>query len=303
MMTEPRDLAASVRQRLLNYARAEGVEFNYVLRRFANERFLYRLSRSAWQEQLVLKGANVFLVWSRHGFRQSRDVDLLGRGLPVEDVERCIHEVLATDVEADGITFLPGTIRLEEIREETAYGGTRITFEATLAGALIPVQIDMAFGDPVVPAPTLEPFPTLLTDSPAPTVLTYPRETVVAEKYEAIVRLGEVNTRLKDFFDLWILQDQFEFTGRLAVAISKTFSSRGTDIPERAPFELPETWVRGVGTDRWRAFIGRTGLEAPPFPEVMELLTRFLTQPAAAARLGADFPARWHVQSGWTLEE
>ena len=303
MTTEPRDLAASIRERLLNHARAEGVEFNYVLRRYANERFLYRLSRSAWQEQLVLKGANVFLVWSRHGFRQSRDVDLLGRGLPIEDVERCIREVLAADVEADGITFLPDTIHLEEIREETEYGGTRITFEARLSGARVPVQIDMAFGDPVVPAPTLEPFPTLLANSPVPTVLTYPRETVVAEKYEAIVRLGEANTRLKDFFDLWVLQDQFEFTGTLAEAIKQTFSSRGTDIPEAAPFALPETFVRGVGTERWRAFLGRTDLKAPPFPDVVELLARFLAQPAAAARLGSHLSARWHAQSGWASEE
>jgi predicted nucleotidyltransferase component of viral defense system len=303
MTMEPRNLAASVRQRLLNHARAEGVDFNYVLRRYANERFLYRLSRSAWQEQLVLKGANVFLVWSRHGFRQSRDVDLLGRGLPIEDVERCIREVLAVDVEADGIAFLPDTIRLEEIREETEYGGTRITFEATLAGARIPVQIDMAFGDPVVPAPTLEPFPTLLANSPVPTVLTYPRETVVAEKYEAIVRLGEANTRLKDFFDLWVLQDQFEFTGTLAEAIKQTFSSRGTDIPDAALFALPEAFVRGIGTERWRAFLGRTDLEAPQFPDVMALLERFLAQPSAAARLGSRFSARWHAQSAWTPEE
>lgn len=299
MTTEPRDLAASVRRRLLNHARSEGIDFGYVLRRYANERFLYRLSRSAWQEQLVLKGANVFLVWSRHGFRQSRDVDLLGRGLPIEDVERCIREVLATDVEADGITFVADTVLLEEIREQSEYGGTRITFEATLAGARIPVQIDMAFGDPVIPVPTIEPFPTLLDDSPAPMVLSYPRETVVAEKYEAIVRLGEANTRLKDFFDLWVLQDEFEFTETLAEAIAQTFSSRGTSIPEGAPLDLSKEFVEGVGAERWRAFLGRTDLEAPTFTEVMDLLARFLGPPAAAARLGSHLSARWRAQSGW----
>jgi len=298
--TGPRDLAASVRQRLLNHARAEGVDFNYILRRYANERFLYRLSRSAWQGQLVLKGANVFLVWSRHGFRQSRDVDLLARGLPTEDVERCIREVLAADVEADGITFAPDTIRLEEIREQTEYGGTRITFEATLAGARIPVQIDVAFGDPVVPVPTLEPFPTLLADSPAPVVLTYPRETVVAEKYEAIVRLGESNTRLKDFFDLWVLQGEFEFTGTLAEAITQTFLSRGTSIPEGPPLTLSDEFVQGVGAERWRAFLGRSDLDAPAFPDVMDLLARFLGEPAGAARAGVSLSAEWNRGDGWT---
>lgn len=300
MTTGPRDLAASIRQRLLNHARAEGVDFNYVLRRYANERFLYRLARSAWQEQLVLKGANVFLVWSRHGFRQSRDIDLLGRGLPREDVERCIREVLAVEVEADGITFLPDAIRLEEIREATEYGGTRVTFEATLAGARIPVQIDMAFGDPVVPAPTLERFPTLLADSPSPTVLTYPRETVVAEKYEAIVTLGEANTRFKDFFDLWVLQGEFEFTGAVGGAIAQTFSSRGTSLPEDAPFNLSQGFVEDVGAERWRAFLGRSDLEAPPFPQVMDLLTQFLREPAEAARRGYPLSANWHPRSGWT---
>jgi hypothetical protein len=242
------------------------------------------------------------IVWSQHGFRQSRDVDLLGRGLPAEDVERCIREVLAVEVEADGITFLPDTIRVGEIREETEYGGTRVTFEATLARARIPVQIDIAFGDPVVPAPSLEPFPTMLADSPAPRVLTYPRETVVAEKYEAIVRLGETNTRLKDFFDLWILQGEFEFTGAVADAIRETFSARGTAIPEEAPFPLSATFVEGVGAERWRAFLARTDLEAPPFAEVMELLTRFLAEPAEAARSGTQFLAGWALRGGWTRD-
>ncbi|TAJ18470.1 MAG: nucleotidyl transferase AbiEii/AbiGii toxin family protein [Dehalococcoidia bacterium] len=300
--TGPRDLAASIRQLLLNHARAEKIDFNYVLRRYANERFLYRLSRSGWQEQLILKGANVFLVWSRHGFRQSRDIDLLGRGLSVEDVERCIREVIAVDVEPDGLALLPDTIRLEEIREETEYGGTRVRFDATLAGARIPIQIDVAFGDPVFPAPELEPFPTILADSPAPTVLTYPRETVVAEKYEAIVRLGEANTRLKDFFDLWVLQGQFEFTGSLAEAIAQTFSIRGTAIPDEMPFALPETFVSGIGAERWGAFLNRTDLEAAPFPEVMNLLTRFIGVPADAARHRAPLAARWRPQTGWAQE-
>lgn len=303
MTTGRRDLAASIRQRLLNHARAEKIDFNYVLRRYANERFLYRLSRSGWQEQLILKGANVFLVWLRHGFRQSRDIDLLGRGLPVEDVERCIREVIAVDVEPDGLTLLPDTIRLEEIRKETEYSGTRVRFDATLAGARIPIQIDVAFGDPVVPPPELEPFPTILADSPAPTVLTYPRETVVAEKYETIVRLGEANTRLKDFFDLWLLQGQFEFTGLVAEAITQTFSSRGTAIPQGIPLALSETFVSGVGTERWGAFLNRTDLEAPPFPEVMGLLTRFIGPPADAARHRTPLSARWRPQAGWIQDQ
>lgn len=303
MTAGPRDLAASVRQRLLNYARTEKVEFEYVLRRYANERFLYRLSRSRWGERLILKGANVFLVWSREGFRQSRDVDLLARGLPIEEVEGCIREITGVDVEPDGLTFLPDTIRLEEIREEAEYGGTRVHLEALLSGARIPVQLDIAFGDPVIPAPEVQRFPTILEGSLAPDVLTYPRETVVAEKYEAIVRFGEANTRLKDFFDLWVLQDQFAFDGTVAEAITQTFQNRGTMIPESDALVLSETFIRGVGRDRWQAFLNRTELQAPSFEEVTSLLARFLGTPAEAARRGEPLLARWQAQVGWVSDD
>lgn len=130
-------------------------------------------------------------------------------------------------------------------------------------------------------------------------VLTYPRETVAAEKYEAIVRLGEANTRLKDFFDLWVLQGEFEFTGTLAEAIAQTFSSRGTSIPQGAPFNLSEEFVRGVGAERWRAFLGRSDLDAPSFPDVMDLLARFLGEPEGAARAGAPFLVMWSPGGRW----
>lgn len=299
MTAGPRDLGASVRRRLLNYARAEKVEFEYVLRRYANERLLYRLSRSQWGERLILKGANVFLVWSREGFRQSRDVDLLARGLSIEEVEGCIRDITSAEVEPDGLTFLPDTIRLEEIREEAEYGGTRVHLEALLSGARIPVQLDIAFGDPVIPAPEFERFPTILEDLPSPEVLTYPRETVVAEKYEAIVRFGEANTRVKDFFDLWVLQDQFEFDGTVAEAIAQTFRSRGTTIPEESVLALSDAFIHGIGGERWQAFLNRTELRAPSFEEVTRLLARFLGTPAEAARRGEPLSARWEVQAGW----
>jgi len=200
-----KNLPASVRQRLLNLSRERGEDFNFTLTRYANERLLYRLARSPYRDQFVLKGAALFQVWSESLYRPTRDVDLLGFGdSTATGIGSVFHELCVLEVEPDGLRLLPDSVRAEEIRDQQEYGGLRVHLMADLDGAQIALQVDVGFGDAVTPGIEEADFPTLL-DFPAPHLRTYPRETVIAEKFEAMVRLGIVNTRMKDFYDVWQL--------------------------------------------------------------------------------------------------
>ncbi len=299
-MTErPRNLPASVHQRLLNIARQEGVELEYLLVRYANERLLCRLSQSSVRDQFVLKGAMVFLVWGPEVARQSRDVDLLApenvAGDPIGDVFRMLCRL---DVEEDGLRFDAESVREEEIREQTEYGGVRIRMTAHLGTAQVHLQVDVAFGDAVSPAPSEADLPTLL-DFPAPRLRTYPRETVIAEKFEAMVRLGVTNTRLKDFYDIWSLATTFEFDGQaLAEALKGTFQRRRTDLPTETPPALQRAFGE-LAESQWRAFCRRVDVEVPlPFVELTEVLADFL-MPICLGLGGGDLPRRWRPANGW----
>ncbi len=236
-MTTP-DPAASVRARLALLALEQKVEFQLLLSEFAIERLLYRLGRSRHRDGYVLKGAMLFRLWSPVRGRSTWDLDLLGHGPDgVADVADALREVCAIPC-ADGLTFDPDSLRAEEIRAAEKYAGVRTRLVATLAGARIPMQVDVGFGDAVTPPAERMTYPTLL-DHPAPEILVYPREAVVAEKLEAMVSLGTTNSRMKDFYDLHQLAQGFAFEGRvLAEAIVATFARRGTPLPEEAPLAI-----------------------------------------------------------------
>ena len=212
-MTSPRNVPASVRQRLLNRARSDRRPFNELLQYFAMERFLYRLSQSAHADRFVLKGALMLQVWRSPDIRPTMDIDLLGRTSNAEDdLMAQLRDILAVDVEPDGLAFDADSIRTERITEGANYEGIRIRFPGTLATARIHMQIDAGFGDVVYPAPEAADLPTML-DFPAPRLLCYSRESVIAEKLEATVKLGMLNSRMKDFYDIWLLSRQFDFNG------------------------------------------------------------------------------------------
>lgn len=234
-----KDLPASVRQRLLNLARERKADFQLILIQYAVERLLYRLSRSPYKDRFLLKGAMLFSVWSNEPFRPTRDVDFLGQGdSTVPTVKKSFAEICRTSVEDDGLEFLVDSIEGEEIRDDQEYRGVRLRFEARLAGARIPMQIDIGFGDAVAPPPEMIEYPVLL-DLPAPKLRAYPREVVVAEKFQAIVVLGIANSRMKDFFDLWMLASVFDFEGlRLSRAIKATFERRKTPLPSASPLGI-----------------------------------------------------------------
>ncbi len=300
---QPRNIAASVRQRLLNHARDGREDFNYLLTRYANERLLYRLGASDFRTEFVLKGAVLFEVWSATPHRATRDVDLLGFGDPAEEaVLEVFRDLCALQVPADGVRFLVGSVRAESIRDRQAAGGIRVRLTADLDGARISLQVDVGFGDVVMPGVVEVDFPTLL-DFPAPRLRAYPRETVVAEKFEAMVRLGIANTRMKDFYDLWVMATTFAFQGDLlAAALAATFGSRGTPLPVDIPVALRSEFSADAGKRaQWSAFGGRSGLPALPKLEVvMAMLWRFLLLPGSAARQGAGFERDWPAGGDWS---
>ncbi|MBI5490296.1 MAG: nucleotidyl transferase AbiEii/AbiGii toxin family protein [Deltaproteobacteria bacterium] len=214
MTKRPRDIAASVRQRLLELARSRNEEFQTLLTRYGLERFLYRLSVSPHTDEFVLKGAMLFAVWTGEMHRATWDVDLLGRGdAEAGRIRKLFAGVCGVRVEDDGISFDDGSVRAERIREDQIYEGLRVRVAGRVGTARIQLQIDIGFGDAVRPPPRKLPFPTLLGMS-APVLKSYPREAVVAEKVQAMVVLGMANSRMKDFYDLWTLATKFPFEGR-----------------------------------------------------------------------------------------
>lgn len=230
-MEQKKNLAASVKAKLTNLSRERGEELQNLLMRFASERFLYRLSLSEHKEKFLLKGAALFAFWFNQPHRPTKDLDLLGSGEnDISTLETIIREICTIDGE-DGLQFLVDSVEGRKIREEEVYQGVRLTFLAMLERARIPVQVDVGFGDAVTPKAKKETLPTIL-DLPAPKLKIYPKETVIAEKFEAMVKLGISNSRMKDFWDVRYLIKEFEFDGALLQkAIRATFASRQTPLP------------------------------------------------------------------------
>ncbi|HHJ15619.1 MAG TPA: nucleotidyl transferase AbiEii/AbiGii toxin family protein [Gammaproteobacteria bacterium] len=298
-----KNTAASVRDRLLALSRERGEDFQLLLTQYGLERLLYRLSESSYQNCFVLKGAMLFLLWGDQPHRPTRDVDFLGFGDSDEAGLRAIfRELCDIPVEDDGLTLMADSVQVEVIRDQTEYGGLRVRLFGDLAGARVPIQADIGFGDAVTPKAKEIEYPTLL-GNPAPHLKAYPRETVVAEKYQAVVHLGMANSRMKDFYDLWVIAREFDFDGLiLSEAIRNTFSRRRTSLPEHTPSGLsPEFYEDAHKNNQWNAFI-RKGmlLTAPPLlMEVCLLLETFLLPPTQALIQKMEFGAKWEPGGPW----
>ncbi len=303
-MIERRDksIAASVRQRLLNKARQTSRPFSEVLQYFAMERFLYRLSKSPYVDNFVLKGALMLTVWEAPLSRPTMDIDLLGLiDNSIEDIVAVTKNICTQEVEPDGLTFDPSGIEGERITEDADYGGVRVRFRGSLGTAHITMQLDIGFGDMVIPAVDYLEYPTIL-DLPAPKLRGYSKESTIAEKFEAMVKLGILNSRMKDFFDIWLMSRQFDFEGqRLAAAIEKTFSTRGTDI-QSEPIALTNSFAEDpTKVAQWRGFIRKIRLTNVPqdFREVIEAISIFLRPIAERLAAGKPFEATWRAPGPW----
>lgn len=300
-MSKPiKNVAASVRQKLANLAKESKRPFAELLQYYAMERFLYRLSRSEYKDRLVLKGALMFVAWGTPRSRATKDIDLLARtDNSVENLVALVQNICRVEVEADGIVFDPAQVKGEKIKEDADYEGVRMLFAGKLEQARIRMQIDVGFGDSVTPAPAAIDYPVIL-DLPAPKLKGYPPETVVAEKFEAMVKLGMINTRMKDFYDLWLMSRQFDFEGEpLAKAIQTTFARRGTALTA-TPTAFTAAFHEEKQT-QWRAFLSRTGLTGAPeeLKETIAPLKEFLAPIVNAGMADRKFSMRWTAPGPW----
>ena len=274
-------LAASIRARLLDVAKAQSSDFNQVLVRFALERILYRLTQSPHADRFLLKGALLFTLWYDMPHRATRDADLLGFGASDrESVGQVFRDIAAITVD-DGIVFDPTSVAVEEIRRETGYGGMRVVIAGELARARCRTQIDVGFGDAVTPGPVDSIYPVLLDDLPAPRLRAYPAYTVVAEKLHAIALLGMTNSRVKDYFDLSVLLERETLDADLlAQAIKATFERRGMVVPAEFPVGLTDAFAQDASRQAlWQAFVKKNELAPEPLAAVVDRL-RAALEPA-----------------------
>ena len=300
-----RNISASVEKRLLNLSRQSGEDFQYVLMRYGLERLMYRLSRSVYAKEFVVKGALLLRVWTGEQYRPTKDLDLLAiLDKSPEELDQIFRDVCTLTVEDDGLVFLSETIRVRQIREDNVYGGMRVTLEARLGKIRIPLQVDIGFGDVVTPEAQREEFPTLL-DFPAPILLTYPRETAIAEKFEAIVNLGLTNSRMKDYYDIWLLSQQFDFDGaNLVRAIEATFRRRRAVLPNELPIGLSIEFVSDAGKlSQWDAFVRRSRLDTKEInlETVGKVIADFMMPPSIAAAEGKAFLLTWTPGGPWQV--
>jgi len=272
------NLAASVRQRLLNEAKRRQESFDYVVSLYARERFLARLGASPHRSRLVLKGAAVLSLWV-DVHRTTRDLDFLGSGtFQPENAIAVVQEILGTSVPDDGLKFDSASVKAEPIREADAYRGVRVHLDASLDSVRIRLQIDIGLGDVVTPPAPTALLPAILSGFPPPRVKVYPPETIVAEKLHALVKLGIANSRMKDFFDLYTLARGRKFDEELLTkAVRRTFTRRKTVIPKE-PFALtPDFYNDRQKQAQWRSFLSKSGIAGPEdFTELGKRLRRFL---------------------------
>lgn len=254
--TPPKNIGASVRQRLLNLSRAGGQSFDLLLTRYVLERLLYRLAQTPHRERFVLKGAILLTTWFADPHRPTRDVDFLGFGDPAPDAMLAVFREVCAVAQDDGVVFDADALRVDRIREALEYGGLRLRTLATVAGARVNVVVDIGFGDAIEPGLEELYLPVLL-DLPSPRLRAYARETVIAEKFQAMVALGRANTRFKDFYDLWVLSRTYSFDDdRLARAIRATFERRDTEIPVEPPDALTRAFADDpLKRQQWTAFV------------------------------------------------
>ncbi|MBF0108701.1 MAG: nucleotidyl transferase AbiEii/AbiGii toxin family protein [Magnetococcales bacterium] len=296
------NVAASIRARLLNHARGAKQDFNFVLTRYAIERLLYRISISRHSAQFLLKGALLFDLWFDIPLRPTRDADLLGFGpSDLPEMEAVFREICTIEI-SDGMAFQPDTVRAAEIRKDANYAGVRVTLLGLLENARCQIQVDIGFGDAVTPAPENVEYPVILSGFGAPRLRAYPRYTVVAEKAEALTSLGIANSRMKDFFDLWVLARHTEFDGEiLRQAIRATFDRRGTVLSAQPPFGLTQVFAQDQQKQlQWKAFLRRNGLEDMPFDDVVSSLADFLMPVIQAATAGDVFSSQWEPGGPWS---
>ncbi len=308
MKTPPKNIAASVSEKLREFTRSHGRDHQFTLVRYATERFLYRLSVSHHAHSFVLKGAMLYATWmagsSRDLYRPTRDIDFLGFGDRSQDeLKRMITEICETPVNDDALRFDTESISIEDIRGDQEYPGQRIQLISYLGNARINLQVDVGFGDVVTPQAIQIEFPTIL-EMPNPKIRAYTPESVVAEKLDAIVQLGMANSRMKDYYDLWKMPQSMTFDGTTLVnAIKNTFQRRKTQTPDRSPVGISDDFAADRSKQaQWNGFLNRTNIDTNHLLlyEVVKAVRQFADEPLLAAACESQFGKVWAPGGPWS---
>lgn len=298
-----RTSAASVRARLVTLARERGQQAELMMTRYAVERLLYRLSVSRYRDHFLLKGALLFDLWFEQSHRPTRDADLLGRNVMEAEAMAAIFREVADLAADDGVQFDATSVNALDIRQQANYPGLRITLTALLASAKLKVQVDIGFGDALtLPTPEVM-YPSLLYGIAAPRLRVYPKETVLAEKLHILVTLGIANTRLKDYFDLWVLSQRAIFDFTITVeAVVATFVRRNTKLPQSLPLGLDDEFASDPAKQaQWRGFLNKAGLDAPRLDEVVTCLRSFLW-PLIDTAADSASSLQWRDGGPWMVD-
>ena len=303
MKPDIKNLAASVRSRLQNKAQETKRAFSEVLQYYGMERFLFRLSKSKYSDAFILKGALMFTAWQMPERRITLDIDLLARHANgIDIIEAAIRDICVVKVPDDGLVFKTDSVKGRIIKEAAEYSGVRIKLMGYLERAKISMQIDFGFGDIVYPSAQKISYPVLL-DFPAPELKGYTPESMAAEKFEAMISLGDLNSRMKDFYDIWSMMRQFNFEGgSLTQAIQKTFRHRKTTLPKAAPFFSTAIYDKGSANNlRWKSFLSTTQIKNAPddLGIVAQAIESFLLEPIKAIKDERNFAAHWHAPGPW----
>ncbi len=302
-----KDISASIRARLLNLARSTGRDFQELMIRYTVERFLARLAESKHRDRFILKGAMLFIPWKLDDKRTTMDLDLLGYGSPdMENLRQVFQQICDTEIENDGLKFDKESVTVTQIREESVYDGVRVIVRVTLGTMPIRLQVDVGFGDQIVPAPQSAEFPALLAEH-GPIIRSYSPETVIAEKFNAMVVLGMANSRMKDYFDIWMLSRNFTIKADvLREAIKDTFSKRRTEFPQNEPIALSEDFFSNESKQhQWKGFIRKQRkLESVhSLSKIIEVLRIFLLPIVSGINTGALTVNTWQPEQGWSQNE
>jgi len=269
-----KNLGESIRQRLKNLSDQRNRPFDEILRYYAMERFLYRLSISPHAKKFFLKGVLMLKVWDSLDHRATMDIDLLARtSNQIDNLHRIITEVSEIACEEDGIAFDTQKLILRNTQTGGDYNGVSSSFSAKLFTTKMPVLLDIGFNDIIIPKPQQIKYPTLL-GMPEPTLLGYTLETVIAEKLESVVKLALVNTRMKDFYDLWTILNNYEIQpDKLSAAIREVFANRKTPLKHPVAF-TPEFYDHKETQQRWNNFLSAMGKQQIRFGDVILELSK-----------------------------
>ena len=303
MKKDIKNLSSSVKARLQNKAKETNRSFSEILQYYGMERFLYRFSRSKYADKFILKGALMFTVWQVPERRTTLDIDFLAYyDNQIASIEKVIKDVCGIKVEPDGLVFDLQTVKGQTIKEDADYEGVRVKFIGFLERSRIPMQIDVGFGDIIYPRPEVIDYPVIL-DFPMPHLKGYPVESVASEKFEAMVKLGLLNSRMKDFYDIWLMIRQFNFDGiQLAEALRRTFKYRKTSLPQKKTLFAEE--IYDEKSDRqtlWKAFLKKGGIGHAPemLSTTARQIEKFLIEPLDAIRKDNNFNKKWEIPGLW----